>query len=180
MKCNQYRPGFELVSPSSFPRKYDRSSKNNVYLYTLFLLTSIVLSSLYNNKYCYFNHTSMIHQGGLQWCAVFIADFGLFLHHIGSDSNLGITLKEPSRLRDRDVLRSCLYQSKEKKYMYIRTQRHIYIYIYTHTHKHIYIYIYTQTYIFQSYILDASGRCSVMCCLHCRFRVISAPYRLRQ
>ena len=62
----------------------------------------------------YFNHTSQMHQGGLQWCAVFIADFGLFLHHISSDSNPGLTLKEPSRLRDRDVLRSCLYQSKEK------------------------------------------------------------------
>ena len=45
---------------------------------------------------------------------VFIADFGLFLHHIGSDSNPGMTLEEPSRLRDRDVLLSCLYQSKEK------------------------------------------------------------------
>ena len=56
-----------------------------------------------------------MHQGGLQWCAVFIADFGLFLHHISSDSNPGLTLKEPSRLHDRDVLRSCLYQSKEKK-----------------------------------------------------------------
>ena len=55
-----------------------------------------------------------MHQGGLQWCAVFITDFGLFLHHISSDSNPGLTLKEPSRLRDRDVLRSCLYQSKEK------------------------------------------------------------------
>ena len=33
---------------------------------------------------------------------------------------------------------------------------------------------------FQSYILDASGRSSVMRCLHCRFRVISASYRLRQ
>ena len=55
-----------------------------------------------------------MHQGGHQWCAVFIADFGLFLHHIGSDSNPGMTLKEPSRLRDCDVLRSCLKQSKEK------------------------------------------------------------------
>ena len=55
-----------------------------------------------------------MHQGGLQWCAVFIADFGLFLHHIGSDSNPDMTLKEPSRLRDCDVLRSCLHQSKEK------------------------------------------------------------------
>ena len=45
---------------------------------------------------------------------VFIADLGLFLHHIGSDRNPGMTLEEPSRLRDRDVLRSCLYQSKEK------------------------------------------------------------------
>ena len=45
---------------------------------------------------------------------VFIADFGLFLHHIGSDSNPGMTLEEPSRLRDLDVLCSCLYQSKEK------------------------------------------------------------------
>ena len=34
---------------------------------------------------------------------VFIADFGLFLHHIGSDSNSGMTLEEPSRLSDRDV-----------------------------------------------------------------------------
>ena len=56
-----------------------------------------------------------MHQGGLQWCTVFIADFGLFLHYIGSDSNPGMTLEEPSRLRDRDGLRSCLYQSKEKK-----------------------------------------------------------------
>ena len=55
-----------------------------------------------------------MHQGGLQWCAVFIADFGLFLHHIGSDSNPGMILKEPSRLRDRDMLHLCLYQSKEK------------------------------------------------------------------
>ena len=55
-----------------------------------------------------------MHQGGLQWCTVFIADFGLFLHHIGSDSNPGMTLEEPSRLRDRNVLRSSLYQSKEK------------------------------------------------------------------
>ena len=49
---------------------------------------------------------------------VFIADFGLFLHHIGSDSNPGMTLEEPSRLRNRDVLRSCLYQSKEKLNIY--------------------------------------------------------------
>ena len=42
---------------------------------------------------------------------VFIADFGLFLHHIGSNSNPGMTLEEPSRHHDRDVLRSCLYQS---------------------------------------------------------------------
>ena len=55
-----------------------------------------------------------MHQGGLQGCVVFIADFGLFLHHVSSDSNPSLTLKEPSRLRDRDVLRSCLYQSKEK------------------------------------------------------------------
>ena len=46
---------------------------------------------------------------------VFIADFGLFLHHISSNSNPGMTLEEPSRLRDHNVLRSCLYQSKEKK-----------------------------------------------------------------
>ena len=45
---------------------------------------------------------------------VFIADFGFFLRHIYSDRNPGMTLEEPSRLRDRDVLRSCLYQSKEK------------------------------------------------------------------
>ena len=44
---------------------------------------------------------------------VFIADFELFLHHLGSDSNPGMTLEEPSRLRDRDMLRSCLYQSEE-------------------------------------------------------------------
>ena len=55
-----------------------------------------------------------MHQGGLQWCTVFIADFGLFLHHIGSDSNPGMTLKKPNHLRDRDVLRSYLHQSKEK------------------------------------------------------------------
>ena len=55
-----------------------------------------------------------MHQGGLQWFTVFIADFGLFLHHIGSDSNPGMTLKEPNHLPDNDVLRSCLYQSKEK------------------------------------------------------------------
>ena len=55
-----------------------------------------------------------MNQAGLQWCSVFLADFGLFLHHIGSDSNPGMTLEEPSRLRDRDVLRSCLYQSKKK------------------------------------------------------------------
>ena len=47
---------------------------------------------------------------------VFIADFGLFLHHIGSDRNPGMTLGEPSRLLDRDVLRSCLYQNKKKKF----------------------------------------------------------------
>ena len=41
---------------------------------------------------------------------------------------------------------------------------------------YIYIYIYIYMYIFQSYILDASGRSSVMHCLHCRFRVISASY----
>ena len=45
---------------------------------------------------------------------VFIADFGLFLHHIGSDSNPVMTREEQSHLRDRDVLRSCLYQSKQK------------------------------------------------------------------
>ena len=56
-----------------------------------------------------------MHRGGIQWCTIFIADFGLFLHHIGSDSNPGMTLEEPSHLRDRDVLRSCLYQIKEKK-----------------------------------------------------------------
>ena len=69
-----------------------------------------------------------MHQGGLQWCAVFIADFGLFLHHISSDSNPGLTLKEPSRLRDRDVLCSCLYQSKEKinkKPDFGRSYRHL-------------------------------------------------------
>ena len=44
---------------------------------------------------------------------VFIADFGLFLHHIGSDSNPGMNLEEPSCLGDRGVLRLCLYQSKE-------------------------------------------------------------------
>ena len=47
---------------------------------------------------------------------VFITDFGLFLHHIGSDRNPGMTLEKPSRLLDRDVLRSCLYQSKENFY----------------------------------------------------------------
>ena len=36
-----------------------------------------------------------------------------FLHHIGSDRNPGMTLEEPSRLLDRDVLRSCLYQSNQ-------------------------------------------------------------------
>ena len=74
-----------------------------------------------------------MHQGGLQGCAVFIADFGLFLHHIGSDSNPDMTLKEPSRLRDRDVLRSCLYQSKEKTLRpdFGRSYRHLYIYINT-------------------------------------------------
>ena len=69
-----------------------------------------------------------MHQGGLQWCAVFIADFGLFLHHISFDSNPGLTLKEPSRLRDRDVLGSCLYQSKEKinkKPDFGRSYRHL-------------------------------------------------------
>ena len=30
-----------------------------------------------------------------------------YMHHIGSDSNPGLTLEEPSRLLDRDVLRSC-------------------------------------------------------------------------
>ena len=34
--------------------------------------------------------------------------------------------------------------------------------------------------VFQSYILDASGRSSVMHCLHCWFQVITASYWLRQ
>ena len=45
---------------------------------------------------------------------------GGFLHHIGSDSNPSMTLEEPSRLLDRDMLRSCLYQSKKKKIITIR------------------------------------------------------------
>ena len=54
--------------------------------------------------------------------------FRVILHHISSDSNPGLTLKEPSRLRDRDVLRSCLYQSKEKinkKPDFGRSYRHL-------------------------------------------------------
>ena len=88
-----------------------------------------------------------MHQGGLQWCAVFIANFGLFLHHISSDSNPGLTLKEPSRLRDRDVLRSCLYQRKEKinkKPDFGRSYRHLYIYIY----------IYWQHFFINAYLIE--------------------------
>ena len=69
-----------------------------------------------------------MHQGGLQGCTVNIADFGLFLHHIGSDSNPGMTLEEPSRLCDHDVLHSCLYQSKEKNVIrpdFGRSYRHL-------------------------------------------------------
>ena len=62
-------------------------------------------------------HISLIHPRCIKEvfsdATVFIADFGLFLHHIGSDSNPGMTLEEPSRLRDCVVLRSCLYQSKK-------------------------------------------------------------------
>ena len=66
----------------------------------------------------YVENISIIHlrciKEVLSDATVFIADFGLLLHHIGSDSNPGMTLEEPSRLHDRDVLRSCLYQNKEK------------------------------------------------------------------
>ena len=54
--------------------------------------------------------------------------FRVFLHHINSDSNPGLTLKEPSCLRDRDMLHSCLYQSKEKinkKPDFGRSYRHL-------------------------------------------------------
>ena len=77
-----------------------------------------------NSLYCRFRviyiyiYISIIHSRCIKEvfsdATVFIADFGLFLHHIGSDRNLGMTLEEPSRLLDRDVLRSCLYQSKKK------------------------------------------------------------------
>ena len=65
--------------------------------------------------WCYF--FSIIHprciKEAFSDATVFIADFGLFLHHIGSDRNPGMILEEPSRLLDHDVLRSCLYQSKK-------------------------------------------------------------------
>ena len=51
-----------------------------------------------------------------------------FLHNIGSDSNPGMTLEEPSHLLDHDVLRSCLYQSKKKKKIrpdFGRSYRHL-------------------------------------------------------
>ena len=56
-----------------------------------------------------------MHQGGLQRCAVFIADFGLFLHHISSDSKPGLTLKEPSRHRDCDVYSRASTKAKKNK-----------------------------------------------------------------
>ena len=69
-------------------------------------------------SYGYLGNVSIIHPRCIKEvfsdATFFIADFGLFLHHIGSDSNPGMTLEEPSRLRDRDVLGSCLYESKEK------------------------------------------------------------------
>ena len=60
---------------------------------------------------------------------VFIADFRLFLHYISSDSNPSMALEEPSRLCDRNVPRSCCYQSKERFFFKGRTSA-IYIYIY--------------------------------------------------
>ena len=71
-----------------------------------------------------------MHQAGLLWCTVFIADFGLFSAFISAPIvTLGMILEEPSRLRDRDVLRSCLYQSKKKKILirmdFGRSYRHL-------------------------------------------------------
>ena len=87
------------------------SSKNKCLLSRIFTWSSNCVLRINYLKF------SIIHprciKVGPQWCTVFIADFGVFLHHIGSDSNPGMTLEKPSHLLDSDVLRSCLYQSNK-------------------------------------------------------------------
>ena len=55
-----------------------------------------------------------MHQGRSSVMLCLHCRFRVFLHHIGSDSNPGMTLEEPSRLPHCDVLRTCLYQKNKK------------------------------------------------------------------
>ena len=134
--------------------------------------------------FCVYTHThtyiSIIHPRCIKKvfsdATVFINDFELFLHHIGSDRNPGMTLEEPTRLLNRDMLRSCLYQSKKKtlirpdfgrSYIHLSFSNsqwktghstllyyiqyhlyliYIYIYIYIYIMSFIYIYIYIYIY----------------------------------
>ena len=109
------KDGFGIKQPTNFGMPLNKETKP-IYIY-IYIYISIIHPRCIKKVY--------------SDATVFIADFGLFLHHIRSDSNPGMTLEEPSRLRDRDVLRSCLYQSKEKKCIYIC------IYIYNHHHYHV-------------------------------------------
>ena len=67
-------------------------------------------SLVYTN---FFNHISSMHQSRSSVMHCLHHRFRVFLHHIGSDRNPGMTLEEPSCLLDHDVLRSCLYPSKK-------------------------------------------------------------------
>ena len=119
MKCRFFL-GSELAKSNLLPSTVILS---NPYFHTLvwfglvWFLCSMIICRLLKSVLVEF-HISIIHPRCIKDvfsdATVFIADFKLFLHHIGSDRNSGMTLEEPSCLRDRDVLRSCLYQSKEK------------------------------------------------------------------
>ena len=119
------RPGIEPRSPGPLANTLLHRTMRYIHIYVYIHIHMYMYAYIYVYIYPFQSYIL-----GLQWCAVFIADFGLFLHHISSDSNPGLTLKEPSRLRGRDVLRSSLYQSKEK---INKKPDYMYIFIYTYT-----------------------------------------------
>ena len=92
----------QLVYSTTSADRQNFLNKNHIYIYIYIYIFSIIYPRCIKEVF--------------SDATVFIADFGLFLHHINSDRNTSMTLEEPSCLLDYDVLRSCLYHSKKNFY----------------------------------------------------------------
>ena len=157
----------------------------NVYIY---IYIYIWLMCIYMYIHIYLSHASSMHQGRSSVMHCFPCRFWV-PHHIGSNSNSGMTLEESSCLQDSDMLRTVTLLKQSKKPVRPDFDRSLLTYVIQHQIMktghfallcmvNVYIYIYIYIYIKLATFVagDLKALFSIATTLRCREGRYSIPW----